>query len=71
MSASKKTMRKYLALVPTDESRDIQKTYEESWTKVRDLITSKTNNSDNYDKKYMKLTFNLDDDSPLKNARTL
>ena len=28
------------------------------WTKIRDLIRSKTNDSDNYDEKYMKIKFN-------------
>ena len=37
-----------LTLIPTDESKDI-KEYEELWNKVRYLIRSKTNNSDNYD----------------------
>ena len=43
---------KYLTLVPTDQSKDTLKTYEEQWTKIRDLISSKTNDSDNYDEKY-------------------
>ena len=34
--------------------------------KVRDLIWSITNNSDNYDKKYMKIKIDSDDDLPLK-----
>ena len=33
---------------------------------MKDLIRSKTNNSSNYDEKYMKFKFNSDDDSPLK-----
>ena len=31
---------KYLTLVPTDESKDILKTHEELWTKIRDLARS-------------------------------
>ena len=34
--------------------------------KMRDLIWSITNNSDNYDKKYMKIKIDSDDDLPLK-----
>ena len=45
---------KNLILVPTDESKD-SKNYEELWTKRRDLVRSKTNNSDNYNEKYMKI----------------
>ena len=62
---------KYLTLAPTDESKDILKTYEELWNKARGLIRSISNNSDNYDEKYMEIKFNSDDDLPLKNARTL
>ena len=45
-----------MTLVPTDESKN---------TLVRDLIRSKTDNSDNYDEKYMRIKFNSDDDIPL------
>ena len=37
------------------------KKYEELWTKIRYLIRSKTNNSGDYDEKYMKIKFGLDD----------
>ena len=60
---------KCLTLVPNDENKDILKKYEELWTKIRDLIRSITNNSDNYDEKYMKIKFNSDDDLLLKKAR--
>ena len=43
-----------------------QKKYKEPWNKIRDLIRSRTNNSDNYNEKYMKMKFNSNDDSPLK-----
>ena len=33
--------------------------------KVIDLLSSITNNSNDYDKKYMKIKFNLDDEFPL------
>ena len=40
--------------------------YEELWSKIRDLIRSITNNSDDdYDEKYMKSKFNSDKDLPL------
>ena len=38
-------------LVPTDESKDTLKKYKEMWSKVRDLIRSTTNNSEDYDEK--------------------
>ena len=33
---------------------------------IRDIVGSVPNNSDNYDKKYMRIKFNSDDDLPLK-----
>ena len=42
---------KYLTLVSTDKSKEL-------WTKIRDLIRSKTNNSGNFDDKYVKINFN-------------
>ena len=41
------------------------KKYGELWSKIRDLIRSINKNSDDYDKKYMKIKFNSDDDLPL------
>ena len=52
-------------LVLTDESKDTLKKYEEMLSKVKDLIRSITNNSDDYDEKYMKIKFNSDDDLPV------
>ena len=56
---------KYLTLVLTDESKYTLKKYEELWNKIRDLIRSITNNSDNYSKNHMKIKLNSDDDLPL------
>ena len=41
------------------------KKYEELWSKIRNLIRSVTNNSDDFDEKYMKIKFNSDDELPL------
>ena len=46
--------------VPTDESKDTLKKFEELWKKVRDLIRSKPSNSDDYDETYMKIKFDSD-----------
>ena len=62
---------KEILTVPTDESKGILKKYEEVWTKIRDLIRSKTNSSGNYDEKYMKIKLNSDDDLPLKKTLEL
>ena len=56
---------KYLTLVPTNRNIEIIKKYEGLWSKIRNLIRSITKNSDDYDKKYTKIKFNLDDDLPV------
>ena len=56
---------KHLTLVPTNESKEIIQKYEELWSKMKDLISSITKNSDDYDEKYMKIKFDLDDELPL------
>ena len=55
---------KYLALVPTNESKEKIKKYEKLWSKTRDLIRSKTKSSDDYYEKYMKIKFNWDNKLP-------
>lgn len=44
---------RYLTLVSTDESKETLEKYEELWHKIRDIIRSITNNSYNYDEKYI------------------
>ena len=39
------------ALLPTNESKEKIKKHEELWSKIRDLITSITKNSDSHDEK--------------------
>ena len=58
MDTLKKLIKINLTLVPTNESNEIIKKYEELWNKIRDLIRSITENSDDYDKKYMKIKVN-------------
>ena len=43
---------KYLTLVPNNENKENIKKYEKLWIKIRDLISSITRNSDDYDEKY-------------------
>ena len=40
---------KYLTLVPTNESKEIIKEYDELWNKIKDLIRTMTKKSDDYD----------------------
>ena len=54
-----------MVLIPTNESKEKIKKYEELWSKIRDLIRSLTKNSDNYDEKHMKIIFNSDELFPL------
>ena len=54
-----------MTLVPTDESKDTLKEYQELWDQIRDLTRSISNYSDNYYEKHMKIKFNSDDDLPL------
>ena len=49
-------------LVLIDERKEKIKKYEELWSKIRDLIRSVTKNSNDYDEKYIKIKFNLDDE---------
>ena len=39
---------KYLILVHTDESKDSLEKYEELWKKVKEILRSINNNSDDY-----------------------
>ena len=58
--------KEYLILVPTDKSQEkMKKKYEELRNKIKDFIRSITKNSDDYDEKYMKTKFNLDDELTL------
>ena len=41
------------------------KTYEELWSKIRELIGWITKNSNDYDEKYKKIKFNADNALPL------
>ena len=55
-----------LMLYPTDQSKDILNKYKEMWIKkIRHVIRSIINSKDSYDKKYIKIKFNSDDDLPL------
>ena len=59
---------KYLALVPTSESKEKIKKYEELRIRIRDLIRSINKNLDDYGYKYMKIKFNSDDELPLNKS---
>ena len=52
-------------VVPNNESKEIIKKYEELWSKIKNQIKAITNNSNDYDEKYIKIKFNSDDDLSL------
>ena len=54
-----------ITLVPTNESKEKIKKYEELWIKIRDLIRSVTKKSYDYEEKYIKVKFDSDDKVPL------
>ena len=54
---------KYLTLVPTNKSKE--KKYKELWGKVKVIVIWITKKSDDYDKKYVKVKSNSDDELPL------
>ena len=58
---------KFLALVPTHESKEKIEKYEELWIRIRDLMRSITKNSDgyDYDEKYIRIKLDSDDELPL------
>ena len=56
---------KNLTLVPTNESKEKIKKYQELWIKIRELIWSITKSLNDYDEKYMKIKFDPDDNLPL------
>ena len=60
--------KKNLTLVPTNESKEKIKKYEELWNKIKGLIRLITKISNNYDEKYMKIKSNSDVELPLNKA---
>ena len=56
---------RYLTLVPTNESKEKTKKYEEPLIKIRILVRLITKNLDDYDEKYITIKFGSDDELPL------
>ena len=55
---------KHLMLVPNNESTEMTKKYEELWSKITNQNKTMTNNSNDYEEKYIKIKLNSDDDLP-------
>ena len=50
-----------MTLVPNNESKEAMKKYEDLVSKIRDQTKTITNESDDYDERYVKIKFNSDD----------
>ena len=51
---------KYLMLIPTNENKEKIEKHKALWNKIKYLIGKITQNSDDYDEKYMKIKFDTD-----------
>ena len=58
-------MSKYLTIVPNNKGKEMEKNYEEMYSKIKDMIRLISNSSDYYDEKYVKNTLNWDNYLPV------
>ena len=56
---------KYLIFDSTDETKELLKKYNDVWNGIKDKIKEVSNDKYDYEKDYMKIKFNSDDDLPL------
>ena len=63
----KKGMDKYLVFGSTDENKELLKKYD-IFNEIRDKITEVNSSECDYEKDYMKIKFNSDDDLPLSKS---
>ena len=56
---------KYLNIVLTDSNKEVLKKYEEGWSGIKDQIAKINGSVGEYDKDYMKIKLDSDDDLPL------
>ena len=59
---------KYLVFDSTDENKELLKNYNNVFNGIRDKIGEINNNECDYEKDYMKIKFNTDDDLPLNKS---
>ena len=59
---------KYFVLDSTDENKELFKKYSDVFNEIRDKIREINNNECDYEKDYMKIKFNTDDDLPLNKS---
>ena len=58
-------MSKYLIFDSTDENNELLKKYNDVWTEIKNKIEEVSSGECDYEKDYMKIKFNSDDDLPL------
>ena len=63
-----KDSNKYLVFDSTDENKELLKKYNDVFNGIRDKIKEINNNECDYEKDYMKIKFNSDDDLPLNKS---
>ena len=57
---------KYLVFDSTDKNKELLKRYNDVWNEIKNKIKEVSNSECDYEKDYMKIKFNYDDDLPLK-----
>ena len=60
-----KGVNKYLVFDSTDENKELLKKYNDVWNGIKNKIEEVTSGRCDYDKDYIKIKFNSDDDLPL------
>ena len=60
-----KGVNKYLVFDSTDENKELLKKYNDVWNGIKNKIEEVTSGKCDYDKDYIKIKFNSDDDLPL------
>ena len=61
----RKNENKYLIFDSTDENKELLKKYSDVWSGIKNKIEAISSGECNYEKDYMKIKFNSDDDLPL------
>ena len=61
-------MNKYLVFDSTDENKELFEKYSDVWNGIRDKIKEINSDECDYEKDYMKIKFNSDDNLPLNKA---
>ena len=56
---------KYLIFGSTDENKDLLRKYNDVWSEIKNKIEAVSSGECDYEKDYMKITFDSDDDLPL------